>query len=112
MQLPRSRLNAISRPWATSPTWAVSGRGIVSPSTFTAFGASALLAGTPRGAPARSNVARQTGPDPLTSGPQAHVLQGQRVDRLAGRRVDGVEHGGRGHADGRLADAAPEAARG
>jgi hypothetical protein len=29
---------------------------------------------------------------------------------LAGRREDGVEHGGRRHRDGRLADAAPEAA--
>ena len=39
------------------------------------------------------------------------VLQRNRADAPAGRREVGVEHGRRGHEDGGLADAAPEAAR-
>src|SRR5712691_6104270 len=49
--------------------------------------------------------------DPTYEGPslhQLHVLQRQAAHRLARRRVDRVEDGGRHHADRRLADAAPE----
>src|SRR5205823_6921146 len=38
------------------------------------------------------------------------VLQRERADALSGRREVGVHHGRRRHADGRLADAAPESA--
>src|SRR5258708_2572089 len=38
------------------------------------------------------------------------VLQRHRADALSRRREVGVEHRGRRHANGRLADAAPEAA--
>jgi hypothetical protein len=39
---------------------------------------------------------------------QLHVLERQAAHRLAGCRMDGVEHGGRDDEDRRLADAAPE----
>src|SRR2546430_8648637 len=39
------------------------------------------------------------------------VLEREGADALAGRREIRVEHGGRGHEDGRLADTAPEVVR-
>src|SRR5262249_1352232 len=78
-------------------------------------GASAACAGS---TPAQLSTAERTAAAP-TAAPGARsakgqtvVLEGEAAIALAGRRRDGVEHGGRGDADGRLTDAAPHAAVG
>src|SRR5688500_16977670 len=103
-QLPRSRLNTMSRPRAASPGWPVNEPGIASAQTGTAVDPRARTAGTPYRAPASDNATKQS---VVPAGPtsrllQLHVLERQRVDGLAGRHVQGVQHRRRRHADGGL----------
>src|SRR5438105_2176295 len=114
MQLPRSRLKLISRPRAASPGLPVSDCGTASPTTATAPGPSAPPAGPPARGPASSSAttARAAAPSLTSCLLQLHVLERVRGDRLAGRRIDGVQHRRGRHADGGLTYSAPEPAGG
>src|SRR5436190_5271543 len=114
MQLPRSRLKLTSRPRVASPGLPVSDCGTASPTTATAPGPSAPPAGPPARGPASSSAttARAAAPSLTSCLLQLHVLERMRGDRLAGCRIDGVQHSRGRHADGGLAHSAPEPAGG
>src|SRR5712691_3234787 len=90
---PTCRLATIARPRAGSPLAPVSETGIESPAK--AF-------------PTRNENAIAQASHQFN----AVVLQRHRADALAGRPVEGVQHRRRRHADGGLADAAPDRASG